>query len=186
VADPPVDPQQFYFDSSIVKGNYFIAAGRLMHYKRFDLVIDAFNRLRLPLVIAGTGPEYARLRRAATSPHIAFAGFVPDDKLRRLYAGARAFVFPQVEDFGLVGVEAMACGTPLIAIRAGGAAEIAEEGTTGVFFDTPSTESLVGALYRFAAREAAFKPAMIAASAASRFSLAAFAQGLRANLALLR
>lgn len=184
VVHPPVDHTRFFFDPSISKGDYFIATGRLMHYKRFDLVIDAFNILGLPLIIVGTGPEEARLKARVTSPAISFAGYVADDALRRLYAGARAFIFPHIEDFGLVGVEAIACGTPLIAFRAGGAMEIAEDGRTGVFFDTQSPQALHDAVRSFIAREADFDPRAVA-SRASRFSVQAFRDGIMANLAML-
>lgn len=181
---PPIDHERFFFDPAIPKGGYFVAAGRLVHYKRFDLVIDAFNALGLPLVVAGTGPEEARLKARAVSPAISFAGHVTDGELRRLYAGARAFIFPHIEDFGLVGAEAIACGTPLIALRAGGAAEIAEEGISGVFFETQSPDALIGAIRSFVAREGEFDPARIASSA-RRFSFDAFQGGIMANLAML-
>ena len=181
---PPVDRESFFFDPKARKGEYFLAAGRLMQYKKFDLVIAAFNELRLPLVIAGAGPDYARLKTLVSSPFIAFAGFVPDEGLRSLYAGARAFVFPQVEDFGLVGIEAIACGTPVIAIRAGGAAEIVEEGETGMFFEAQSPEALVLAVRRFVAQEGDFVPSAVARHA-EKFSLGAFQAGLTRQISLM-
>ncbi len=185
VVYPPVDSSRFFFDPAVPKGDYFLAAGRLMHYKRFDLVIDAFNMLGLPLKIVGTGGEAARLRSRIRSPKIEMLGFVPDRDLRRLYAGARAFVFPQVEDFGLVGVEAIACGTPVIAFRGGGAAEIVTEGETGIFFDVQSPECLADAVRRFAASEGRFDPARVACGA-RRFFPEAFSRAFLGQLALIR
>ncbi len=185
VVYPPVDAEKFFFDPIIRKGDYFLAAGRLMAYKRFDLVIEAFNEVRLPLVIVGTGPEYARLRALVRSPYITFAGFVPDDELRGMYARARAFVFPHIEDFGLVAVEAIACGTPVIAFRGGGVVEIIEDGEIGIFFDEQSPTALVGAVQRFVAREADFVPAIVARGA-EKFSYAAFREGLMRQITLMR
>ncbi len=184
VVHPPVDSSRFFFDPSISKGDYFLAAGRLMHYKRFDLVIDAFNTLGLPLKIVGTGGEATRLQDRITSPYIEMLGFVSDSDLRQLYAGARAFIFPQVEDFGLVGVEAIACGTPVIAFRGGGAAEIVDEGKTGLFFDTQSPECLAEAVRHFIASESRFEPARVA-SGALPFSPESFTRSFSAQLALI-
>lgn len=122
--------------------------GRLVPYKRFDLAVEAFNELGVPLVIAGSGPEEKRLKQMARR-NIRFAGYVPDNILVSLYEGAQALVFPQVEDFGIVTVEAMAQGTPVIAFRAGGALETVEEGNSGIFFDAQTKESLCGAVRRF-------------------------------------
>lgn len=143
VVNPPVDDEKFFYDSSIVRGDYFLAAGRLMHYKRFDLVVKAFNESRLPLKIVGRGPELANLKKLAKSPAINFLPFVEsDDDLRRIYAAARAFIFPQTEDYGMTAAEAIACGTPVAAYRAGGAAEIVKEGVSGTFFSEQSADSL--------------------------------------------
>ncbi len=143
VVHPPVDDEKFFYDPSLKRGDYFLAAGRLMHYKRFDLVIEAFNELHLPLKIVGRGPELANLKKLAKSPAINFLPFMEnDDDLRRIYGAARAFVFPQVEDYGMVAAEAIACGTPVVAYRAGGAAEIVKEGISGTFFGEQSARLL--------------------------------------------
>jgi glycosyltransferase involved in cell wall biosynthesis len=151
VVYPPVDYARFYYDPGLQSApghpDYYLAVGRLMHYKKFDLVLEAFLELGLPLVIAGIGPEQERLRqRAAGAGNIRFRESVPDDELRALYNGARALIFPQVEDFGLVAAEAQACGTPVIAYREGGALEIVREGATGVFFDAQTVASLIEAV----------------------------------------
>ena len=146
---PPVDLKTFYRDKKIQKAGYFLAAGRLLKYKRFDLVIDAFNKMKLPLLIVGGGPEVVNLRRMAKSSKINFLPFANDERLRVLYNGAGALIFPQEEDFGLVAAEAQACGTPVIAFSQGGAKEIAEEGKTGIFFHHQNAEDLIAAVKKF-------------------------------------
>lgn len=146
---PPVDLKTFYREKGIKKENYYLAAGRLMSYKRFDLIIQTFNKLNLPLIIAGDGPELKNLKKMVTSPKIQFRSFVTEDELRGLYNGARALIFPQIEDFGLVAAEAQACGTPVIAYSQGGAKEIIEDGVTGVFFHRQTPEDLESAIKKF-------------------------------------
>ena len=133
------------------KRDYFLAIGRLLHYKKFDLVIDAFNALKLPLKIVGTGPEKQALMARVKSPYIEFVdGNIKNDKkLRDIYSGARALIFPQVEDFGLVAVEAIACGTPVIAYKKGGAEEIIKEHRSGIFFNEQTKEALIHAVHQF-------------------------------------
>jgi glycosyltransferase involved in cell wall biosynthesis len=103
-------------------GKAFLYAGALVPYKRVDLVVAAFNELRAPLWIAGAGPQERRLRGMAAD-NITFLGHVPDAKLAQLYRDCRALVFPAVEDFGMVPVECMAAGRPVIALDAGGVRE---------------------------------------------------------------
>lgn len=146
---PPVDLKVFYPDPDIQRGGYFLAAGRMLAYKHFDLIIEAFNRLELPLRIVGGGPEFERLKKMAKFPNIDFLPFINENDLRRLYSGADAFIFPQVEDFGLVAAEAQACGTPVIAFSEGGAREIVEDKVTGIFFHQQSVDALVMGVKRF-------------------------------------
>ncbi len=146
---PPVDLKVFYKESEIKKENYYLAAGRLMSYKRFDLIVQTFNKLNLSLIIVGDGPELKSLKKMATSPKIQFRSFVTEDKLRGLYNKAQALIFPQIEDFGLVAAEAQACGTPVIAYSQGGAKEIVEDGVTGVFFHLQTPEDLESAIKKF-------------------------------------
>ena len=184
VVYPPVDYRRFHFNPSVtpqsVRPGYFLAAGRLMHYKRFDLVVDAFAELGLPLIIAGIGPEMDALRtRSAKATNITFLGAVEDSKLQELYAGARAFVFPQVEDFGLVAAEAQACGCPVVAYRQGGSLEIIQEGITGVFFDEQSPASLIQAIRRV--ESMSFDRRKIA-ELSRRFSMEKFQQGILSHI----
>ena len=114
--------------------NYFLIVSRLQKYKQIDLAINVFNDLKLPLVIAGMGADEKRLKRLAGGT-ITFTGFVAEDELVHLYRNARAVILPGIEDFGLVPIEAMAQGTPVLAYRKGGAKETIIEGKTGEFFD---------------------------------------------------
>lgn len=146
---PPVDLKVFYPDPKIKKGGYFLAAGRMVHYKKFNLVIQAFNKLNLPLLVVGDGPELENLKKLAKSPKIHFLPFAGESELRALYNGAEAVIFPQVEDFGLVAAEAQACGTPVIAFAEGGAKEIVEDGKTGILFRHQSPDDLIFAVKKF-------------------------------------
>lgn len=182
VVYPPVDTERFSYDAKVKPGDYYLAVGRLLPYKKFDLVLKAFAGLKLPLLIAGAGPELERLERMSRQLNVnaEFRGFVRDDRgLRDLYRRARALLFPQVEDFGLVAVEAIACGTPVIAYAAGGALEIVEQGKSGLFFREQTPESLREAVFTF--DRMAFNRRQVAARAA-RFSVAAFERGIRAHL----
>ncbi len=174
---PPVDLKVFYPDltnSSQLKANsFFLAVGRFLPYKKFDLIIDVFNKNGLPLLIVGQGREEANLKKRVTSPHIWFLPYQDDARLRELYNGARALIFPQVEDFGLVAAEAVACGTPVIAFDGGGAKEIVTDGVTGVLFKEQTVADLQAAIDRFTA--SSFDKAAVAKSA-ERFSRERFEQ----------
>lgn len=148
VIHPPVDFGRFYVAPASERQDYFLMVGRLIAYKRHDIAIEAFNRLKLPLKIIGRGPEYARLK-ALAGPTIEFLDRVPDEDLPRYYAECRAFVFPQEEDFGIVAQEAFASGRPVIAYRGGDIVEHLEEGVMGAFFNDQTVDSLVVALEKF-------------------------------------
>lgn len=127
---------------------YYLAVGRLVPYKRFDLLIEVANARTLPLKIAGTGMDEKRLRSSA-GPTVEFLGHVPDEDLPALYAGAAALLFPQWEDAGLVPLEALASGTPVVAYARGGVLDVVFDGTTGILFPQQTPESLIEALQRF-------------------------------------
>lgn len=127
-----------------------LAVGRLIPYKRFDLIVKAFNELGLPLKIVGVGNQLGALKRMAHSnPNIEFLGHVSEEELHRHYREAKALIFPQVEDFGIVPLEAMAHGCPVIAYAEGGAVETVAEGKSGHFFRKQTVEALVDAVRKF-------------------------------------
>jgi glycosyltransferase involved in cell wall biosynthesis len=172
---PPVDLNKF----SVAKepGKYFLVISRMSQYKRIDLVVEAFNRLGWPLVIAGTGREKRNLMKLA-GKNIRFLGFVKEEKLIKLYRHARALIFPGEDDFGMTMVEAMASGRPVLAFKAGGALEILEEGRTGEFFGAPEVEVLVDGLRRLVENESEYDPKYIRASV-ERFSLENFQRNFK-------
>ncbi len=172
---PPLDTKKFFYDPEIKKENYYLAAGRLIHYKNFHIIIEAFNRLGLPLKIIGAGPELKNLKKIAKL-NIDFLGFVQNDnEMRRIYSAAKGFIFASVEDFGLVMAEAQACGTPVVALGEGGALEIVLPRKTGLFFHKLDVDDLVLALKYF--NQINFDRNKIAESA-QRFSTRNFKGGL--------
>jgi len=140
---PPVDTSRFNLSKE--DEGYFLIVSALVPYKRIDIAIEAFNLLGYRLVIAGSGQEEQRLKLIAKS-NIEFAGWVDDKKLIKLYSGCRALVFPGEEDFGIVPVEAMAAGKPVIAYEAGGALETVVQGVTGIFFKEQNPEAICNAV----------------------------------------
>jgi glycosyltransferase involved in cell wall biosynthesis len=146
---PPVNTS--LFPLSTRAGEYYLIVSACVPYKRVDLAIQAFNVLRERLVIIGDGPEAKRLREIA-GPTVEFLGWQSDEKIRDYYAGCKALIFPGEEDFGIVPVEAMASGKPVIAYARGGATEtVLESGAsrTGILFQEQTVESLIGAVRRF-------------------------------------
>lgn len=147
---PPVriSPQM----SSEPRGDYFFAASRLVPYKNIDRIVEAFADMPdLCLIVAGSGPESARLRKMATS-NVTFTGYVADAEMKSLMAGARAFVFAAEEDFGIIMVEALAEGTPVLALGRGGAREIVstdEAAPTGMFFPRATRGDIAACVRRF-------------------------------------
>jgi glycosyltransferase involved in cell wall biosynthesis len=143
---PPVEVARY--QPCDVDEPYFLVVSRLAPYKRIDLAVEAFNRLGLPLVVIGDGPDRPVLERMA-GPNIRFLGRLPDDEVAGRMARCRAFIFPGEEDFGITPLEANASGRPVIAYRAGGALDTVSEGRSGLFFDEPNAMSLVAAVRRF-------------------------------------
>jgi len=137
------------------RGTYFLTGGRLVPHKRFDVAITACTRLGLPLVVYGDGRDRAHLQSLA-GPSVQFTGRVTEERLRALYLGCQAFVFPSEEDFGITPIEAMACGRPVLAYAAGGALETVVEGGTGRFFHRQEAEALAELLAAF--RQGDFDP----------------------------
>ncbi len=146
---PPVDLEKFKTrDSSLNVDSYYLVVSRLVGYKRVEIVVEAFNKLGLPLKIIGRGTEMGRLKRMAKK-NVEFLGQLTDKELISYYQKCRALVFPQEEDFGLVPLEAQACGKPVIAFRGGGALETVVQGKTGEFFSPQTSESLIKVVKSF-------------------------------------
>jgi glycosyltransferase involved in cell wall biosynthesis len=161
---PPADVR-FFTPGNVPREEFFLIVSALAPYKRVDLAVEAFNRLRVPLKVIGHGPELRRLRRSAGA-NVEFLGRLSDEAVRDHYRRCRAVVFPQLEDFGLVPLEAMACGAPVIAYGAGGALETVldagdepVERPTGLLFRPQTPEALARAVLEFDEHVDRFDPA---------------------------
>ena len=170
VVYPPVEVASFYHKPA---QDYFLVVSELVPYKRIDSVVRAFSRSGRSLRIAGDGPEFRRLREGAAA-NVEFLGRVSDAEVRELYAGCRALLLPGEEDFGIVTVEAMASGKPVIALGRGGVLETAPP-FGRVLYDEPSGESIQHALATFETIEGRIRPARLQ-EWAQAFSEAEFAR----------
>jgi len=176
VIQPPVNVDQFVVSEK--DEGYYLIVSALVPYKRVDLAIQAFNELGEKLLVVGSGPESKRLRSIANR-NIQFLGWQNDLELSRLYAGCRALIFPGVEDFGIVPLEAMASGKPVIAFGKGGALETVVDDSpsaSGIFFHEQSVSALKDAVAQFSSSK--FDPFMIR-SHAERFARPQFKERIR-------
>ncbi len=173
---PPIDVAEFHLSETVEP--YYLVVSRLLPYKRVDIVIEACNRLKLPLVVVGDGPDRPRLE-ALAGPTVTMRGRLPRAEVVTLMAGCRALVFPGEEDFGLTPLEANASGRPVIAYRAGGALETVVDGDTGVFFDAQTVQAVAGVLRDFDDR--LYRPDVMRAHART-FDQECFREQLRAAL----
>jgi glycosyltransferase involved in cell wall biosynthesis len=161
---PPV-ATDFYRPLGGERGDFYLWVGSLAPYKRLDLALEAFSGLERRLIVVGDGQQ-ARFARRTAPPNVTLLGWQPDEVVRRHLASCRALVFPGEEDFGIVPLEAQACGRPVVAFGRGGALESVvgleeagpEGAPTGVFFHEPTAECLVEAIERFEASEDIFAP----------------------------
>lgn len=165
---PPVDVQRFELADG-PEDDFYLVVSALVPYKRIDLPVLAAGALGRRLLVVGTGPEEARLR-ALAGPTVEFLGWRSDGDIARLYRACRAVLFPGCEDFGIVPLEAMAAGRPVIALAAGGALETivppgGEAPPTGLFFEEQSVEALTAAIRRFEAEAERFQPKALRARA---------------------
>jgi glycosyltransferase involved in cell wall biosynthesis len=174
VLNPPVDTA-FFTPGGGELGSYFLIVSALVPYKRLEVAIEAAGRLKAPLRIVGTGPDLERLR-ARAGAGVQFLGSLDEVSLRDAYRGARAVLLPGVEDFGIVPVEAMACGRPVVALSEGGAAETVAPGVTGFLVPRGTAGDFAAAMDEVDGQ--AFDPAAIRRHA-ERFGVDRFEAGFR-------
>ena len=176
VIHPPVDVSRYRHDRP--REEFFVTVSRVVHYKRLDLIANAFTRIKRPLVVIGDGPDLAKLTRLA-GPNVKLLGYQPDEVVRDYLERARGFIFAADEDFGIAPVEAQAAGCPIIAYGKGGALETVvgwpDPDATGVFFEVQTPEAIEAAVNVFEAHKTEFKP-QVCRRNAERFSRQHFRQ----------
>ena len=161
---PPVDIDKFQLYEK--KEDYYFTMSRMVPYKKIDLIVEAFSKTDKKLVVAGTGPDFEKIKKLAT-PNIELLGYIDDSEAINYMQRAKAFLFSAVEDFGITPVEAQACGTPVICLGKGGTKETILDGETGIHFQEQKIDSLLEAVEKFERSE--FEPKKIRANA-ERFS----------------
>ncbi|MFL9828363.1 glycosyltransferase [Rhodoplanes sp. SY1] len=174
VIHPPVDMDRFAISER--PGDYYLCAGQITPYKRVDLAVDAFTRLGKPLIVIGGG--VTRELRGRAGPTITFLGPVDDATMAHHFAHCRALVFPGLEDFGIVPVEVMASGRPVIAFGRGGALETVVNGKTGLLFNEQTVEALIAAVEEIEGRIGEFRSDRIRRHAES-FSKAQYLERMK-------
>jgi glycosyltransferase involved in cell wall biosynthesis len=170
IIHPPVNIEDF--SVSAEPDDFYLMVGQLVGYKRADLAIRAFNRIKKRLIVIGQGEQFKMLKKIA-GPGIELMGWQPFSVVREHYSKCRALIFPGEEDFGIVPVEAMASGRPVIAYGRGGALETIVEGETGIFFNNQSEEDLISAIDKFESNQNQFKP-IVCRSRAKEFNIERF------------
>jgi glycosyltransferase involved in cell wall biosynthesis len=173
VVHPPVDVDSFSADDT--RGDFWLFVGRLSAYKRVEVAVRAFNEIGLRLLVVGEGRERAAVERIA-SENVVFAGRADDATLRSLLASARGLVFPSEDDFGIVCVEALASGAPVVALAAGGIFDIVRDGQEGVLVDVPEARAFADGVLR--AERMRFEPKALRDSA-RRFDVSRFRERVR-------
>jgi glycosyltransferase involved in cell wall biosynthesis len=173
---PPVDTDFYTVEDN--KEDYYLAASRLVNYKKIDVIVEAFTKMPdKKLVVIGDGPDMNKIKKIATK-NIELLGHQSNEDLKKHYQKAKAFLFAPLEDFGIMPVEAQACGTPIIAFGKGASLETVKGGETGLFFDEQTPEAIQNAVLRFEASRVAFDPAIIRRHA-ERFSPSRFNEEFR-------
>ena len=177
---PPVDTE-FYTPAEVPREDFYVCLSAMVPYKRLDLAIDACNRLARRLIVIGDGPEHRGLARKA-GKNVILTGWLSNEQIRGCLRRARALIFPANEDFGIVPLEAMACGTPVLAFGRGGVMETvlpadASAPGTGLFFGEQTPESLCGAIERFESHPEWFD-SQLARRQAERFAIERFEREL--------
>jgi glycosyltransferase involved in cell wall biosynthesis len=175
VIHPPVDIRRFKIAGKPPLRHGFLIAGRQVPYKRFDLAISACNELKVPLVVIGDGPDHKRLEKLA-GRSVTFLSNVGDHEMSAHFQSALGFIMPNMDDFGIVAVEALTAGTPVIAYQKGGALDYVIPGKTGMFFEKQSVKSLVKALEATLAKSFNYE---LIADQATQFSRASFTKNIQ-------
>lgn len=176
---PPVDTAAFTLDAN--KENFYVTASRMVSYKKIDLIVDAFTRMPdKELLVIGDGPDFKAIK-AKAGPNVKLLGYQANDEFVGYMQRARAFIFAAEEDFGIVPIEAQACGTPVIAYARGGVTETVVAGETGVFFKEQTSASLQAAVRDFEHHRAGLHPERCRMNA-ERFSVARFRREFSAFL----
>jgi len=174
---PPIDTD--FYRLSLKKENYYVTASRMVPYKKMDLIVEAFAQMPdKRLIVIGDGPERKKIE-AKAKKNVEFLGYVSDEVLKEFLQTAKAFVFAALEDFGIVPMEAMSCGTPVIAFNRGGIRETLVENQTGLFFQEQTVPSIIRAVQEFEKKQEIFAPLKIRHHALS-FSKKRFQQECRA------
>ena len=173
---PPVDVEKFTLCEK--KEEFYFTASRMVPYKKIDLIVEAFSQTNKKLVVAGTGPDMEKIKGFAKN-NVEFLGFASDEVLLDYMQRAKAFVFAAEEDFGIVPVEAQACGTPVVCLGKGGTKETVIDGKTGVHFQEQTVDSLLQALERVEQNYDTFEPEIIREHAL-KFSKERFEQEIEA------
>jgi glycosyltransferase involved in cell wall biosynthesis len=174
----PADVEDYYTVERKGSGGYYLFFGQLVPNKRVDLAIEACIIAKKKLVVAGGGGEKF-ISKYKNNPLIHFAGKISDEQAKEYFAGAKALLFPGVEDMGLVPIEANAAGCPVIAYRKGGVLDTIKEGVTGIFFDEETADSLAKALIKFESIEEQFKNRKVYTEWTKQFSRAAFIERIK-------
>lgn len=173
---PPVNVDQFEFNDS--KDSYYLTASRLVYYKKIDMIVEAFAKMPdKKLVVIGDGSEMKKIKAKAAG-NIEILGYQPFDELKKYMKNAKAFVFAALEDFGIVNIEAQACGTPVIALNKGGTAETVTDGVNGVHFNNQSPEDIISAVERFESMAHLLQPRQIREKA-EQFSRQAYEANIK-------
>jgi glycosyltransferase involved in cell wall biosynthesis len=149
-------------NDQLLMTDYFLVVSRLSPYKKVDLVVEAFNKLGLPLIVIGAGQQEEYLKKIAKD-NVKILGWQSDGVVAKYYEDAQAFIFPCEDDFGIAPVEAMQHGVPVIAFRHGGVCETVQEGVTGEFFDAQTPEVLADGVRRFLNNKSSYKKDVIIA-----------------------
>jgi len=159
VIHPAINYADFSISNNI--GDYYLVLSRHVPYKKIDLIVEAFNRNDKKVIIIGEGPDTKKIKKLAKSKKIIFLGWIDDDSKKQYLSKCKALLFPGVEDFGIVPIEAMASGRPVIAYKKGGAMDYIKEDINGLFFNNQSPESLNSKILEFESRYEDFDSKLI-------------------------